>query len=101
MAANPNPGIRVYHAINDFYGGNARWRWLDEENGYCRLIRALRKFDICTSAAVCREKHISAYRGVRVTKLNQFFKFMMKYQHKYCEKVEIFMSEDELSLSSG
>ena len=92
---------KLYHAINDFYGWSARWKWLDEDNGYCKLIRALRKFDICTSAAVCREKNGAAFKGVRVTNAKQFNKFMMKYQSKYCEKVEVYMSEDELSLSES
>ena len=91
--ANP----RVYNAINDFYGGSARWSWLDEEKCYYKLIKKLRKFDICTTEEECRKLYKAPMTNVRILDLSKFRKFMMKYGERFIVK-EDGESESEYSL---
>ena len=95
MACNP----KVYQALDDFYGGADRWSWIDEENCYYRLIKRLRKFDICTSADRCRELYKRPMTNVRIINIKKFRNFMMKYGDRFVLKQEV-DSESEYSLES-
>ena len=94
--ANP----RVYKALNDFYGGSSRWSWLDEESCYYKLIKKLRKFDICTSEEECKKLYKAPMTNVRILDLSKFRKFMMKYGERFIVR-ELVESESEYSLTDN
>ena len=88
-------GVRVYKALNDFYGGSAAWSWLDEETSFYKLIKAMRKVDgICTSEEECRKLYKKPMTNVEIEDLSKFRKFMMKYGGKFIEKEDVDASSD-------
>ena len=94
--ATCNP--KVYKALDDFYGGSARWQWVDEEKSFYKLITKLRKFEICTSAEECRKLYKRSMTNVRIINIKKFRTFMMKYEERFIEKLHV-ESESEYSLT--